>query len=106
MRYLGTLTVANGVSVNNLNTAVPFRIGPGYKALRVLASGADCYGFCKPGTSAQAATTTTGNSLGTTEYVMPIDACAGTTVNDYDNVLAVWNNNAASRDVSVFGDEA
>lgn len=106
MRYLGTLSVANATSVNNLTTASPFRIPPGFKALRLTASGADCYGYCKPGTSAQAATTTTGTSLGTTEYVMPIDGCAGTNADDYDNVLAVFNNNAASRTVSVFGDEA
>ena len=106
MRYLGTLTVANGVSVNNLTTASPFRISPGFKGLRLTASGSDCYALCKAGTSAQAATTTTGTSIGTTEYIMPIDACAGTDVNDYDNVLAVFNNNAASRTVAVFGDEA
>ncbi len=106
MRYLGTITVANGVSVNNLTTAVPFIIPVGFKALRLLASGADCYAFCSPGTDAQVATTTTGASIGTTEYTMPINACAGTTTDNYKNVLAVFNNNAASRTVSVFGDDA
>lgn len=106
MRYLGQLVVANGVSVNNLSTIVPFRIPPGFRALKLTASGSDCYGYCSPGDNTQAATATTGTSLGTTEYTMTIDGAAGTGVNDKDNVLAVFNNNAASRNVAVFADEA
>lgn len=104
MTYLGVLSIPAGVNRNNVSTAVPFEIRPGYSRLKVLASGSDCYALAQPGNEGLAATASTGVSIGTTEYTLLIDPSFGVNVDEDHNVIAVFNNNAASRTVQVWAE--
>lgn len=106
MYHLGQLVIANGVSVNNLSTATPFAIPAGIVSFRILASGSDCYAEFKPVKTASAAafatTATNGVPIGTTLFPFPGNPLAPSGPQAPANILAVFNNNAASRTVDVW----
>jgi hypothetical protein len=98
------MTVAAGVSRNNRTTAVPFSIPEGMDSISILASGADCYAELKiqaDGVTSLATTAALGKSIGTSEYQIPLP-----TTKSSKAVLAIFNNNIASRTVDVWANYA
>ena len=106
MRFLGNIVVGANASVNNLTTATPFTIPVGCDSVVVLASGSDCYAEIKPSTSAMSTTAATGVPIGTSQYQLPAVSTAGAGYANNKNVLAVFNNNGASRTVQVWFNDA
>ncbi len=100
-QHLGQMTITAGATKNNLTTAVPFALPCGLDSILVLASGADCYANCVKDVGTLVATTAN-ESIGTAQYQIPCIPMAPSGPNDYSNVLAIFNNNVASRTVDVW----